>query len=245
MRQLITHRSIRDFTDAPVSEETIARLLEAGARAPNAGGFQNYALIVIDDVCLMEKAGIEAPLAIVALADLHRTARWYAVREAPFHFDGPGSLAIAVWDAHIALHNIALAAEALGLGTCYIGDVLTWNVGALLAAPQHVAPAGLLILGHPAEDPAVRSRLPIEAVIHRNTYRDPSDEELRRWYAQKDAEFDDLEQSIQEQLAELGITNRAQELALDCYTPEMIAGMDEAVVHAVRSAGFRMESGRS
>ncbi len=238
----MTHRSIRGLTDEPISEETISRLLEAGVRAPNAGGFQNYALVVIDDVRILEKTDIEAPLAIAALADLHRTARWFALNDAPFHFDGPGSLAMAMWDAHIALHQIAIAAGALNLGTFYIGDVLAWDVRELLGAPKHIVPAGLLILGHPAEDPELRPRLPLEAIVHRNVYDDPNDEAIRTWYAKKDAEFDELEPAVQAELATLGITNRAQELALDCYTPEMIVGLDEAHVRVIQAAGFRLRA---
>jgi len=245
LKQLLTPRSIREFTDESISEATIARLLEAGTRAPNAGGFQNYSLIVIDDATLMEGVELEAPLAIAALADLHRTARWYARNGAPFHFDGPGSLAMAMWDAHIAFHAVAIAAESLGLGTCYIGDVLAWDVRDILGTPNHVAPAGLLLLGHPAEDRELRPRLPIEAVVHWNRYADPSEEAVGRWYAEKDAEFDELDRSVQAELATLGITNRAQELALDCYTQDLIGGLDEAHGRAVRVAGFRTEAGGS
>jgi len=237
---LMQHRSIRSFEETGIPGDIITQLLEVAIRAPTAGGLQHYSLLVVDDAVVLAQLDIEAPLAIVALVDEHRTRRWFEDQEAPFRFVDAVSFFIGFSDALFALHNLAVAAEGVGLGTCYLGDALTWDAQLHFNAPAHVVSVGCLLLGSPAEHPAIRPRLPLDAVVHRNRYCAPTKEQIRRWYKAKDKEFHDFSAAEKSELAALGIKNRAQELAIDCY-PEAFLREQSAVLRGIlERAGFRL-----
>ncbi|MDD5646830.1 MAG: nitroreductase family protein, partial [Candidatus Bipolaricaulis sp.] len=180
---LMNHRSIRKFKPAAIPEATIDTILRAGTRAATAGCMQPYAFIVLDDPKVLEQVGyITGPLAVVAVVDLYRIKRYYELNDAPFYNDQAVNLLISFWDATIALHNVVIAAESLGLGGYYIGMILSQDLRESLSVPDYVVPAGLVALGYPDEAPNLAPRLPLEAVVHRNRYHIPSDDDIREWY---------------------------------------------------------------
>ncbi|MBD3178079.1 MAG: hypothetical protein GF320_23130, partial [Armatimonadia bacterium] len=182
-----------------------------------------------------------APMAILALVDAYRLKRWFELSDAPFHHDELINVAIGLTDALLALHNIAVAAESLGLGTCYQGSVLTANTRELLGTPAYVTPAGLLLLGYPAEDPETTPRLPLDAVTHRNTYRVPCDDEIEDWYGER---YPDWEHSHDEEerarLEAEGITNWAQRIALGHFSHELLQVESLGLLENLRRAGFNV-----
>jgi len=133
IESLLSHRSIRKYKPEPVAPDTLDLILRAGIRAATAGNLQLYSLVVIDDPAIKRALEApecaEAPLAIVALADTYRIQRWFEVNGVrQIENYRPSNLLIAIWDALIALHNIVIAAESLGLGTCYMGDIIARDV---------------------------------------------------------------------------------------------------------------------
>ena len=98
---------------------------------------------------------------------------------------------LAVADACIAAQNAVTAAESLGIGSCYIGDILE-NAEAVreaLALPACVVPAAMLIFGRPTEQQRRRPkprRFAPEAIVCENTYRDRTEAELRADFAARD-----------------------------------------------------------
>ncbi len=236
---LMNHRSIRRFKSDSIPPELLDQLLRAGTRAASAGNLQAYSLVVIDDADRLEEMTFRAPLAIAALVDHYRFKRWLQLNDAPFYFDQAVNVFIAYWDAVIALQNIVVAAESLGLGTVYVGLVLSKNVQKWLGAPEYVFPAGLVFIGYPAESPQLRPRLPLEAVVHRNSYHVPTDDEVRAYYRDKDKQWDDLPEAKREKLREKGIENYAQYRTLGHYTSEFIRSESEKVIENLRRAGFR------
>ena len=127
-------------------------------------------------------------------------------------------------DAVIAAQTIALAAESVGLGICYMGT--TWwaadQLIKLFALPEGVFPVTSLVLGHPAEAPTLRDRLPLEIVVHRKQYQALSDEQIVATHADRErtawARYNATE-SVRQRLAEAGITR-----VTDYYTSEMKYG---------------------
>lgn len=236
---LMTHRSIRRFKPDPVPAELLDEILRAGTRAASAGNLQAYSLVVIDDPERLEKMTFKAPLAIVALVDLYRLKRWFELNDAPFYFDQAVNVFIAYWDAVIALQNVVVAAESFGLGTVYVGLVLSKDVQEWLGAPEYVFPAGLVFIGYPDESPELRPRLPLEAVVHRNSYHVPTDEEIRAYYRERNMLWDDLPQAKREKLRKKGIDNYAQSVTLGHYTPEFIRSESEKLIENLKRAGFR------
>lgn len=240
---LMNHRSIRRFKSDPVPEELLDEILHAGTRAASAGNLQTYSFVVIDDPDRLEEMTFKAPLAIVAVVDHYRFKRWLELNDAPFYFDQPVNVFIAYWDAVIALQNIVVAAESLGLGTVYVGLVLSKNVQEWLDAPEYVFPAGLVFIGYPDESPELRPRLPLDAVVHRNSYHVPTDEEIRAYYRERNTLWDDLPQAKREKLRKKGIENYAQFVTLGHYTPEFIRSETEKLIANLKRAGFKLGDG--
>ena len=126
-------KSVRVFLDQPVTPAMKEQLLEAAFQAPTAGCQQLYTILDITDperkarlaeLCDHQPFIATAPVVLVFLADC---ARWPGVyREAGCapRPAGAGDLFLAVADACIAAQNVVVAAQSLGLGSCYIGDIL-------------------------------------------------------------------------------------------------------------------------
>jgi len=89
-------------------------------------------------------------------------------------FDNFMSFMIAAIDAILVSQNVALAAESQGLGICYIGSTLANcdQIGRILKLPHNVVPVVGFSLGYPDEDPALRDRLPLDGLVHYETYED-------------------------------------------------------------------------
>ena len=237
---LCTHRSIRRFKGKPLDPETLETILHAGTRAATAGNIQPYSLLVVDDRETLEDMTFgDAPCVVIALVDLHRQKRWLELNDAPFYWDQTSNFLISYWDATIALHNVIVAAESVGLGTLYIGAVVAQNMQESFGSPEHVFPAGMVILGYPDEEPGLRPRLPLEAVVHRNKYRDPTDDEIRTWYHHRDVLWNTMNPDRRAKLEKRGIRNCAQTVTLGHYTAEFTEWESAGIVENLRRAGFR------
>jgi hypothetical protein len=214
--------------------------LQAGIRGATSYNLQNYALLLVDDPAKKDVLGVaHAPLTVIALVDQYRLQRWFAVQHAgPSCFNGAHNLFIAFWDAIIALQNMVVAAESLGLGTCYYGHILGVDVQTLFGTPTYVFPAGMVAIGYPDECPPLNTRLPLEAVVHRNKYQLPWDEDICCWYAQCDAEWDTLSNEQKAHLAKQGIHNIAQRVAKEGCSEQFIVQRSADIVRNLRRARF-------
>lgn len=226
IESLLNHRSVRRYLPGPVEPEKIDLILEAGTRAATGGNLQLYSFVVIDDPTRKEQMDaeypqmefkyVDIPVVIMVLADLYRVRRWFEV----FGVE-PGAtvnnrlfnLLMANWDALIALQNVVVAAESLGLGTCYVGNALMMDIKKLLGAPDHVFPAGLITVGYPDTTPDLSSRLPMEAVVHRNQYHVPAEKEIKAFYAERNRVWDRLPEDLKAKLTSKGISNIPQGVA--------------------------------
>lgn len=199
LESLAARKSVRIFTDVPVTAAEKAAILQAAFDAPTAGCQQLYTILDITDpvkkralaaLCDHQDFIADAPLVFVFTADC---ARWPAIyraagispREA-----GAGDLLLAAADACIAAQNTVVAAESLGLASCYIGDVLEQcdAMRALLHLPAQVLPAAMLIYGHPTAQQAARrkpARFAPEAVVCENEYRARPAEDWQRLCAER------------------------------------------------------------
>ncbi len=223
---LLDHRSIRKYRPKPVEQKTIDLIVKAGTRAATGGNLQLYSFVVIDDPAKKEQLDrlypqmefkyADIPLIIIALADLYRTKRWFqtaGVAANKIENNRIYNLMMANWDALIALQNMVVAAESLGLGTCYVGNVLMMDIGELLGAPEHVFPAGLVCMGYPDSDPELSSRLPLDAVVHKNEYHLPSDSDIRKFYQEREEVWDRLPDELKERLNAKGVHSIPQGIA--------------------------------
>jgi nitroreductase len=242
---LLNHRSIRKFKPDPIPEDTLDLLLQTGVRAASAGNMQQYSLVVVDDPdTKRELVGNQhfedAAVVIVALVDQYRMQRWLALNDAPFYNDQLANVFVPFWDATIVLQNIVIAAESLGLGTVYIGGSLSMNMRDILGAPAYTMPAGMVCVGWPDEEPEQRPRLPLEAVVHRNRYHIPTDDEVRAYHAEKDATWERVPAERKEKLAAKGVTNFAQMRTIGHYTPDFTEARSAEIMANLRRGRFRL-----
>jgi len=130
-----------------------------------------------------------APLILTFCADFNRFNKWCSMRKAIPGFDNFLSFFTAAIDALLSAQNCALEAEAHGLGICYLGTT-TYNaveIIELLELPKAVVPVTTLVVGYPADTPNLTDRLPVEAVVHNEKYRDYLPSDIDRLYAGKEA----------------------------------------------------------
>ena len=245
---LMNHRSIRRFRKDPIDEKILQEILGAGTRAATAGNLQMYSFIVVDDprkIALFKEhvgeAGIP-PLIVIALVDLHRIKRWLEVSDAnPPVLGRPVYLLLGFWDAVIALHNVVVAAESLGLGGCYYGAILEFDIQKHFGTPEYVFPAGMVCLGYPAEEPELSQRLPLEAVVHRNSYREFSHEEIKGFYHERERVWDRVSEKRKELLAQQGIRSIPQALAVQRFSDETTRRRSEGILGNLKRSKFTFD----
>jgi nitroreductase len=245
---LMNHRSIRRFREDPIEEETLHMILKAGTRAATAGNLQMYSFLVVDDTqklaLLTEQLGDtgNAPMVVIALVDLHRIKRWLEVGDAqPPVLDRPVYFLLGFWDAIIALHNVVVAAESLGVGGCYYGSILELDIKKHFGVPEYVFPAGMVCLGYPAETPKLSQRLPLEAVVHRNRYREFSEQEIKTFYHERERVWDRVSEKRKQMLAEQGIHSIPQALAVQRFSEAITRRRSEGIVRNLERAGFTFD----
>ncbi|MGG1312349.1 MULTISPECIES: oxygen-insensitive NADPH nitroreductase [Cohnella] len=180
---LMNHRSIRKFADKPVSEDQLKTIIAAGQMASSSSNVQAYSVIAVTEAGLKKRLAElsgnqayveECPVFLVWCADLHRL-KYCADLHAPgqpTYEDTAENLIVATVDTALAAQNAAVAAESLGLGIVYIGGIRNRieEVSQLLELPDRVYPVFGMCVGVPAQEPMLRPRLPVEAVLHRNRY---------------------------------------------------------------------------
>jgi FMN reductase (NADPH) len=185
---MLRHRTIRRFRDEPLGHAVLERLIVAGTRASTSSNMQLYSIISVEEgqrkadlanLCADQKQIHQIAAFLVFCADLRRVvlaADMHDVRQT--HTEQAEALVTAVIDTALVMQNVAVAAESMGLGICMIGAMRNHPraVVELLKLPKHVFALAGFCIGHPDDDPAVKPRLPLEAVWHRETY--PSDESI-------------------------------------------------------------------
>ena len=132
---------------------------------------------------------VQAPVLLTFCADFNRFNQWCRQRDAEPGYDNFLSFTTAAIDAMLAAQNAALAAEALGLGICYLGTT-TYNADKLIAffeCPKGVVPITTLVVGYAGENPALTDRLPLKAIVHHEKYEAYSAEKIDELYAEKEA----------------------------------------------------------
>ena len=134
-------RSVRAYMSTPIPKEQLEKILEAARLAPSASNIQPWHFIVVTDPekrnalskSRFAKFLAEAPVIIVGCGDRKASPKWYKV------------------DVSIAMQNMALAATALGLGTCWVGSFDEKKVKELLKIPEKFEVIALLAVGYPRE----------------------------------------------------------------------------------------------
>ena len=197
LAQLHARKSVRAYLDKPIAPEEKRAILEAACAAPTAGNQQLYTILDITDqavkatladTCDHQPFIAQAPMVLIFCADCQKWYDAYQARGCQPRAPGPGDLLLAFSDANIAAQNAVTAAWSLGIGSCYIGDILERceTHRALLSLPEYVVPAAMVVFGYPTDQQKAREkprRRAMEHIVHENTYRRMDGAELEAMLA--------------------------------------------------------------
>ena len=241
---MLKHRSIRKFKSTPISEEILAEILQAGARASTCGNMQLYSLIVTRDEAMRRKLlpchfgqqmVVEAPCVITVCADIHRFSMWCEQRDAKPAYDNFAWFLTATIDAMLAAQNIAIAAESHNLGICYLGTTIytAGDIVQTLELPKGVIPVTTLVVGYPDEKPEQADRLPMDAVVHYEKYFDYTAAEIDELWAER--EESELTKRL---LEENGLENLAKIFTERRYVKKDNISVSQSYLALLKERGF-------
>jgi nitroreductase len=206
---LMNRRTHRSFTGEPIREQDKKILQEATLRSPTAGNMMLYSVIEVTDqykrdqlalLCDNQPMIAKAPLVWLFLADMRKWVNYYhesgtvetgEKQQIAWRKPGAGDLLLATNDALIAAQTAVIAAESLGIGSCYIGDILEQHeqIVQLFDLPQYTAVATLLIFGYPKNPQPLAhpaQRCPVSAIFMENSYQEPHLEALQQAYEKQE-----------------------------------------------------------
>jgi nitroreductase len=198
---LLERRTIRKYTADDVSDDFLNDLIKAGTRTSTTGNMQVYSIIVTRDkdkkrellpLHFSQKMITEAPVVLTFCADFNRFNKWCVLNNATPGYDNFLSFMTAAIDALLVAQTICIAAEARGLGICYLGTTtyMAHKIIEALKLPKGVVPVTTVTLGWPGEHPEQTDRLPLEAIIHNEAYSDFTDQEIKGFYLEKEMRED-------------------------------------------------------
>ncbi len=194
---LLNRRTIRKYSSEIVSDALLNEIFAMGCRSSTTGNMQLYSIIVTRDIerkkelsplHFNQKMITEAPVVLTFCADFNRFNKWCKLRKAEPGYDNFLSFITAAIDALLVAQTVSIAAESKGLGICYLGTTtyMAHKLIEVLKLPKGVVPVTTLTLGWPSEIPEQVDRLPLEAVIHNETYLDYTSESIDRYYNEKE-----------------------------------------------------------
>lgn len=200
IKEITEHRSIRSYTNQPIAPEVLTRILEAATRASNTGNMQVYSIIASSDDKIKEALAPchfnqpmvrSAAVVLTFCADINRFSKWCEMRDAKPEYDNFTWYYNATIDAVLASQNAALAAEHEGLGICYLGTTIytAEKIAEVLELPHGVIPVTTVAIGYPdtTTEVPLTDRLPLEGVVHYQTYKDYTPEDINNIWREKEA----------------------------------------------------------
>jgi len=184
---LSERKSVRSFENRHISEDLRRLIIDAALQAPTAGNQTLYTILDIRDQAIKDKLAVlcdnqpfiaTAPMIHIFLADCRRWLSVFRAAEIEPRDPDVGDLMIALADGLIASQNAVTAAWSLGIGSCYIGDILEQRekVSELLNLKRFLVPAAMVVYGYPTEQQLHRPKPPRfsqDLIVHRDRYTDP------------------------------------------------------------------------
>lgn len=187
IKLLMERKSVRQFVMEKMPKEDVRTILEAAVLAPTAGNKSLWTAIHVTDPdkkaalaksCDNQPFIATAPLVLVFCADYKRWFDMYKTLDLgeELRVPGEGDFLLAAADTFIAAHASVVAADALGYGSCYIGDIVE-NCDIqreILGLPEYVKPVCMAVYGRPTQSQIDRKKPPrfkVEDLVHENTYK--------------------------------------------------------------------------
>lgn len=246
MHSIFLHRSVRKYLNKDIDEKILHKILLAGTRASTIGNMQLYSIIVTTDPKIKQELlplhfsqamVVEAPVVITICADTNRFSRYCEASGTKASYNNLLWFVNSATDALLAAQNMALEAEEQDLGICYLGTTIynAKEICDVLHIPKGVIPVTTLVVGYPEVEPPLTDRLPLEAVIHRNTYEQYNATELRELWHEK--ESSELTAKL---LEENGLESLAHVFTEKRYTKNDSEVFGQKYIDALREQGFQI-----
>ncbi len=197
METLLSHRSVRKYKLDSIPDELLYSILVASFRGSTTGNMQLYSVVVTKSPSQKEKLAPlhfnqpmikTAPVVLTFCADFNRFSKWCLINNAEPGYDNFLSFTTAVIDTTIVAQNFCVAAEDKGLGICYLGTT-TYNAPEIIEVlnlPKLVFPVTTITVGWPESIPDKTDRLPLEGIVHNETYQDYNKSSIERIYSFKE-----------------------------------------------------------
>ena len=244
MKNLLTRRSIRQYSSRPVDDALLNRLMAEAARTQTMGNLQLYSVVVTRSAELKQQLApahfnqpmvTQAPVVLTVCADFNRTSQWARCRQAEPGSDNFLSFINAATDALLYAQTLCCLMDEEGLGYCYLGTTVyqPQTIIDVLHLPRLTMPVATLTVGWPDEQPPLSDRLDTPAFVHSDTYHDYSPADIDRHYAEKEAlpenqHFVSInhKQTLAQVFTDLRYTRRDNE------------AMSQGLIEALRQQGF-------
>ena len=244
MKSINERRSIRKYSEKEVSDKLLNRLLKEAERTQTMGNLQLYSVVItrstegktaLAPAHFNQPMVMDAPVLLTICADFNRTTIWCENRKATPGYDNILSFMNAATDALLYTQTFCNLAEEEGLGYCFLGTTVycPQMIIDALKLPRLVMPVATITLGWPDENPALSDRLPLESVIHEETYSDYTPEDIDKYYTEKE--------SLEENREFLRINNKetlAQIFTDIRYTKKDNEAMSVGFMEALKHQGF-------
>lgn len=202
---MLNRRSVRSYDSRSIEADKKKLLFDCAMRAPTAGNIMLYSMIEVTDQKMKDRLAqtcdnqpfiAKAPLVVLFAADYQRMMDFYHASEVESWLESAGKkirkpeegdFLLAVNDALIAAQSMVTAAEAMGIGSCYIGDIMEnyETHSEMFDLPDYVFPAALVCFGYPrnaSKDQPLIPRFDEHYVCFENTYKRFGKEDLLHLY---------------------------------------------------------------
>ncbi len=247
---LLERKSVRAYEEREIPKDIKEKILEATMRAPTAGNMMLYSILDITDQDIKDKLVKtcdnqpmigKAPMVLIFLADFRRWMDYFEVSNVEEinklkgieeYKPGLGDFVLCSADAFIAAQNAVVAAEAFGIGSCYIGDIKeNYEIHRdLLNLPKYVFPVTMVCFGYPTESQKRRiktTRFPKESIVFENAYKRLDEKEFGDMYKE-------MEEKVFKGKYLEGCKNIGQHYYKRKITSEFMAEMNRSVEVALK-----------
>lgn len=272
---MMKRRSVRFFEDRTIPEPVIEKLVDVANHAPSGGNIQPLSIILVRSPegrkKLSELAGGQpwvrnAPLSMIFCIDFYRIKKWAEMSQVDFRGEEAlNHFLIAYADMMAAAQNVVILAQALGLGTVYVGAIQHEidETRRYFEIPDYVLPMMVLCLGYPRSIPRTIPKLKKEVLVHQERYRKLGEEEIRKAFDEKyggidkeleiylertfiealearKQEEDKLLERVKKEMKRLEIQNNAQFLFKVRYPTKVMVRMNHRIAQSLRNARFQI-----
>ncbi len=269
---LFERSSCRSFSDKEIPADVLQLVLEAGIHAASGGNLQPYSIIKIENKAIKQKVAerrnykfiSQAPVLLVFCVDFFRLKQWARLEVAPFSAtDSFSHFWIALQDTMICAQTICTAADALGLGSVYLGtspDDFA-EIRASCRLPDGVFPIIMLSLGYPRARPRPKRKLGVDVLVHTEQYHEMTDQEILDAFGGKypgyraevteerlarisqvcrEVHGEEFAKRCVDRIEEAGYINRAQYIFGIHYRASILPTWNEVYLECLKEFGFNL-----